>query len=99
MDTVDTLVREAIIDTVGLPALLDRTHTVLRDARGSLNMNLIYTCTSLLSFLAMGRTLDIMPYLLQHQLLGIIISAIVHSEPKNGIGPMALYIYTGGLLR
>lgn len=98
-DDMDRLLREAIVDTVGLDVLFGRFHTVLCDVHASLNALLFTSCVCLLGILTEGRDIDIMPYLIRHHIMNLVVAIVADSRLENGTAPSSMYHNTGILFQ
>lgn len=80
---VDTLLREAINETIGLDAFSKRFASELQHAHSSMNAKLLDTFICLLEILLNANTNDMMPYLARYQVVHHAISAVMDSRLGN----------------
>ncbi|KZV61863.1 hypothetical protein PENSPDRAFT_739678, partial [Peniophora sp. CONT] len=84
-DKVDVLLQEAIIDTVGLDTAFRRIGGILRDKAHS-SPDLLAACRNLMVLFCGRRSVDIMPFVIQHELMTLFIADVLDSRLQDGSG-------------
>ncbi|VDB94869.1 unnamed protein product [Peniophora sp. CBMAI 1063] len=74
------LIREAVIETVGLDPFVARLGEIVQEAHETLDCQLVAGAVCVVRLLSYAHSIDIMPYLARHQILRSLITTVTDSK-------------------